>query len=108
MGFALLAWSLYLYPRGHRVRRGAFVSTVFILTEGLVGAGLVLFELVAHNQSVARVYWMGAHLINTFLLLGSLTLTAWWASGGRPIRLRGQGKTGWLIGGALVLLLFLG
>lgn len=104
----LLAWAFYLYPKGHPVRIGAVLSTVFIITEGLVGAGLVLFELVAHNQSTARVYWMAAHLINTFLLLSVLTLTAWWAGGGRPIRLRGQGKSGWLLLGGLLLLITLG
>jgi heme A synthase len=31
------------------------------------------------------------HLINTFLLLASITLTAWWASGGQPLRFKGQG-----------------
>jgi heme A synthase len=104
----LLAWSFYLYPKGHIVRRGAVISTFFIITEGLIGAGLVLFELVAHNASVARVYSMAAHLVNTFLLLGSLTLTTWWAGGGRPFRLRGQGKTGWLLLGGLGFLLLLG
>jgi heme A synthase len=38
----------------------------------------VLFEYVAENESIARAYWMAAHLVNTFLLLASQTLTAWW------------------------------
>jgi heme A synthase len=33
---------------------------------------------------------MALHLVNTLLLLGVVTLTAWWASGGRPVRLNGQ------------------
>ena len=37
---------------------------------------------------------MGGHLFNTFLLVAALALTAWWASGGRPVRLRGQGALG--------------
>ena len=37
---------------------------------------------------------MGLHLTNTFLLLGALTLAAWWASGGANFRLRQQGNTG--------------
>lgn len=104
----LLAWSFYAFPKGDKVRYAAAVSTFFIITEGLVGAGLVLFELVAHNASVARVYSMAAHLVNTFLLLAALTMTAWWASGGRSVRLRGQGKTGWLLLGALAFMLLLG
>ena len=39
--------------------------------------------MVADNQSIARAYWMGAHLINTFALLGALTVL-WWLSS-RPI-----------------------
>ncbi len=33
---------------------------------------------------------MAGHLINTFLLLAVLTLTAWWGGGAAGIRLRGQ------------------
>jgi heme A synthase len=97
-GIALLAvlamfiWAFRTYPRKHVVRLGASLSLFFILTEALVGAGLVLFEWVAHNTSVARAISMAVHLVNTFLLLASLALTAWWASGGATFRLRGQGK----------------
>lgn len=104
----LLAWSFYAFPKGSVVRKGAAVSTFFIITEGLLGAGLVLFELVAHNDSLARAFSMAAHLVNTFLLLGSVTLTAWWASGGKPFRFRGQGTVGWWVFGALLLLAVLG
>ncbi|HOU40391.1 MAG TPA: COX15/CtaA family protein [Promineifilum sp.] len=106
-------WAFRLYPRGHVVRKGATLALVFIITESLLGAGLVLFEWVAYNASVARAISMALHLINTYLLLGAVTLTAWWATqtlAGRDttLRLRGQGKVGWLVGGGLLLLLFLG
>ncbi len=104
----MLAWSFYAYPKRHRVRRGSVLSTFFIITEGLLGAGLVLFELVADNASAARAFSMAAHLVNTFLLLAVMTLTAWWASGGGPVRLRGQGKVGWLVAGGFVMMLVLG
>jgi heme A synthase len=39
---------------------------------------------------------MALHLVNTFLLLGALTLAAWWASGWPRVRLRGQGAAAWL------------
>lgn len=104
----MLAWSFYAYPKRHRVRRGAVLSTFFIITEGLLGAGLVLFELVADNASAMRAFSMAAHLVNTFLLLAVMTLTAWWASGGEPVRLRGQGRTGWLIFGGFLLMMLLG
>jgi heme A synthase len=48
------------------------------------------------------------HLANTFLLLATLTLTALWASGGRPVRLRGQGMAAWLLGLGLLGILVLG
>jgi heme A synthase len=83
-----LAWRTF--GRGHRVRVMALVSLGFIIFEALLGAGLVLLEYVAENASVARAYWVAGHLINTFLLLGVLTLTAWWGGGAPCIRLRQQ------------------
>ncbi len=68
---------------------------LFIVTEALIGAGLVLFEMVARNTSIARGWWMSAHLVNTFLLLASLTLTASPSPSGAPApRLRDTGTTG--------------
>ena len=90
---ALLFWALRLYPKGHRVRKGAAVTMAFMLLEALLGAGLVLFELVADNASMVRAFSMIAHLVNTFLLVGSLAVTAWWASGGRSFSLARGGAT---------------
>jgi heme A synthase len=90
-----------LFPRGHQVRRGAFWSLIFILIEALIGAALVKFALVAGNASIARAFVMALHLVNTFLLLAVLSLTAWWAMGGEPVRLRGQGKVGLIFAIAL-------
>lgn len=104
----LLVWAFRAYAKGHSVRRGAVFSMVFMILEALLGAGLVLFELVAHNASVTRVFSMAAHLLNTFLLLAALTLTAWWATFGGRIRLRGQGTLGWGMITGLILMIFLG
>ena len=106
----MLFWAFRLFPKGHIVRKAAAYSTVFIITEGLVGAGLVLFEWVADNESVARAISMAVHLVNTFLLLAAVTLTAWWAGAGSDFRLqlRGHGRAGRLIGIAVFLLLILG
>lgn len=95
---ALLVWALRAFGRGHSVRRGAAAVMVFMVLEALLGAALVLFELVAMNTSANRAIMMALHLVNTFLLLGALTLTAWWASGGAPVALRGQGRLPWLLG----------
>lgn len=91
---ALLVWAWRLFPRGHSVRRGAALSMLFMLLEAAVGAGLVLLELVADNASLWRAGAMSVHLVNTFLLIAALTLTAWWAMGQPRVRLRGQGLVG--------------
>ena len=93
-GFALIAvvvllvWVWRACAPGHPARRGAVWTVVFMLTEAAVGAGLVLFQLVADNASMARAMFMAVHLLNTFILVAWLTLTAWWLSGGRPVSLR--------------------
>lgn len=103
----MFVWAFRAYPKGHPVRLGASLSLLFIITEALVGAGLVLFEWVADDASMGRVVSIGVHLVNTFLLLASITLTAWWASGGEALRLRGRGVALWALGlgflGVLVL-----
>jgi len=78
----LFVWALRAYPRGHLTRKGAGLTLFFIVTEALIGAGLVLFEWVANDASTGRAIAMTVHLANTFLLLAVITLTGWWASGG--------------------------
>lgn len=92
VGLVVLAWRHR--PKGHPARRAAAISMVLMLTEAAVGAGLVLFELVADNKSMARAMFMGVHLMNTFFLLGFLTLTAHFASGGAAYRWRGRAAMG--------------
>jgi len=94
----LFVWSLRAFPKGSPVRVGAGLSLAFMLGEALLGAGLVLFELVAHNDSLTRAFSLAAHLLNTFLLLGALALTGWWASGGSAPEFRGQTGRLWLLG----------
>jgi heme A synthase len=108
MVVGLYLWSRRAHPKGDVVRRGAALSLVFIVIEALLGAGLVLFELVADDASRLRAISMVAHLINTFILIGFITLTAWWASGGRGVRLVGSGWRGWALGAALGGLLLVG
>jgi heme a synthase len=79
----LLIWVWRVCGPGHPARRGAVWTVVFMLTEAAVGAGLVLFQLVADDASMARAMFMAVHLLNTFVLVAWLTLTAWWLSGGR-------------------------
>lgn len=75
-------------PPAHRTRRWAVASLLFVVSEALIGAGLVRFEWVAGNVSEARVYVMAFHLMNTFLLLGAMTLAAWFAGRDGALGLR--------------------
>jgi heme A synthase len=84
----MLVWAFRAYPKKHPVRTGAALSMAFFISESLVGAALVLLELVAHNASLTRAFSTSAHLVNTFILVACMTLTAWWASGGKPLQLR--------------------
>lgn len=86
----MLVWAFRSYPPLHMVRRGAVLTCVFLVLEALLGAGLVLLDHVARNQSVTRAYSLSLHLINTLTLIAFLTLTAYWASGGAPVRTRGR------------------
>ena len=104
----MLVWAWRAYPRRHAVRTGAVLSMALMLTEALVGAGLVLLELVAGDRSTARVWWMAAHLINTFLLLGAIALTAWWASGWGRFRFRGHGALGGVLAVAVLATILVG
>lgn len=104
----LLIWALRAYPKGSAVRTGAWLAMVFMTTEALIGAGLVLFEWVADDASIGRVVAIALHLANTFLLLASITLTAWWASGGKPISLEGHRGALWALGLGFLGVLFLG
>jgi cytochrome c oxidase assembly protein subunit 15 len=95
-GIALLAVFYLAYrvfrekPAGHPGRHAAAAAVFFILTEAAVGAGLVLFRLVADNESVARALFMAVHLMNTFVLLACLALTAHFAAADERPRLRPQ------------------
>ena len=93
--------------RGHPSRKAAAAAFAFMILEGALGAGLVLFEYVAYNPSIGRAVWMAAHLTNTFLLMGSLTLAAWWSEGFRAPRFDAPGRVGWTAA-ALVSTLVLG
>ncbi len=108
---AMVVYAFRLYPRRHRVRRAAVASLLLILTEAAVGAGLVLFRLVAENESMARAMFMGVHLMNTFLLLAALVLTAYWANGGAAVNWSGASVSAgerWALIGAVVGSLLVG
>jgi heme A synthase len=106
--FGLAVWAFRSFPRKHPARLGAVLSVFFIITEALIGAGLVLFGFVADNDSIGRAAYLSIHLVNTFLLLAALALTAWWASGGSALRIRERGTLSLILGAGLVGTLLLG
>jgi cytochrome c oxidase assembly protein subunit 15 len=79
----LAVWAFRASSPGHPVRRGAVLAVAFTLSEAAVGAGLVLFKLVAGDESMARALAISTHLLNTLLLLAALALT--WRSAGEPL-----------------------
>lgn len=79
---AMCIGAFVLFPRKHAVRLHAALSVLFLVMEALLGAGLVLFRLVADNHSAWRAVYLSAHSTNTLLLLAMLTATAWAASSG--------------------------
>jgi len=104
---AALVWRVWrTFPTGHPARRGVGFSGAFILGEALIGAMIVLYEWVADDASAARTAAVPLHLVNTLLLLGALTLTAWWLSGSGPVRLDRDRSFArrWMAGGAGVAL----
>lgn len=104
---AQLVWALRIFARPHPARRAAIASMIFMLTEAAVGAGIVLLELVGENASAARAGWIALHLVNTFLLVAALVLTAHHA---HPVVRSADsgGGVGWLVGSSLVALLVTG
>jgi heme A synthase len=102
---ALLVWRQI--PPGEPARKGALFSVVSMVGEALIGAMIVLAEWVADDSSLARVFAVPLHLVNTLLLLAALALTAFWLSGGRSLAPRSK-PTVWrwvVAGGAAIVLL---
>lgn len=84
----LLVWAILRWKSGKSLQNNlilkmAIGSFAFVIVEGLLGAGLVLTGNTAENLTAARPFWMMGHLITTLILLTFLTLTAWFASGGK-------------------------
>lgn len=105
MVLALVIVTRRVLVPGHFARRAAMWSLLLIVMEALIGAGLVRFDLVADNASMARALTLGAHLVNTQFLLAALGATWWWSAGWSPVTLTALGPRGlWLLAGTVCLL----
>jgi cytochrome c oxidase assembly protein subunit 15 len=80
----MAVWAFREY-RHEPVWPAAAASLALIISEALLGAGLVVFGFVGENVSIGRAVYLSAHLINTLLMVAAMALTAWWASGHRGI-----------------------
>ncbi len=107
LAIVAFVWARRAFPPGHLARLGAGATLFFMITESLVGAGLVLLRLVAESQDLARGYWMAAHLINTFALFFSITAMVLWARGFGALR-RPTGLLGALVVSGFFLVLLTG
>lgn len=105
---ALMVLVLRKFAKGKQIRRFAVISFVFIITEALIGAGLVLTGNTAGANTAARPFWAIGHLMNTFILIGSLSLTAWLASGRSEFSLKNKTKYIWLLIIGVIGFLFVG
>lgn len=102
----LAVWAWRLRSTQPAVRGPALASIAFMISEALVGAGLVKRGLVALDASSLRAVIMSVHLTNTFFLLGALTLTASAASfGTRP---SARSRAFWPMAAATAILLATG
>jgi cytochrome c oxidase assembly protein subunit 15/protoheme IX farnesyltransferase len=102
---AVFMLAMWAWPKRHLMRKAATVSAIFIVIEAFLGASLVLFGWVDADVSAARLVVVPLHLVNTFMLLGSLAVTAWWGSGCAQPKPEGKEKSiRWLWIGIVALL----
>lgn len=103
LSLAALVLGAWLLSRAFRVRRenraffgAAAASFGFLILEALLGAATVLLGLTGENASVGRGVMVASHLVNSVLLMGTLTATFIYARPGAPAapRLRGQSLVG--------------
>jgi heme A synthase len=96
------------FARTHRLRRAVSAAGILLIVESLLGASLVLFGWVEYDASIARLIVVPIHLVNTFLLVGSMTLVVYIAGGGRPFRVNLGSIRNKLIATSLVVILVIG
>jgi heme a synthase len=87
---ALAVMAYRLYGRRSKVTVWAFLALVFIVVEGLLGRLLVVKEWVVDDASAIRAVVVAIHLANTYILLLTLSATAWLAGIRHEIRMRGN------------------
>lgn len=92
----LVGWAAARF-RNHLITWAALTTLAFVIIEALIGAGIVLAELVADDDSVARAIVIAIHLVNTLILTGAATLVAWWSTGAENIKFHRPTRLTWLL-----------
>jgi cytochrome c oxidase assembly protein subunit 15 len=69
--FLQLLFAKWDYPKGHQIFKGSLAFLILTIVEALIGAVLVKKGLVVDDSSVMRAWVIGAHLVNTLLLMGA-------------------------------------
>ncbi|MHB8135297.1 MAG: COX15/CtaA family protein [Anaerolineaceae bacterium] len=96
--FFLLVYTFRISMKGSFIRKAALSAFLFTILEALLGASLVLFQLVGENDSIARAIVISAHLLNTFMLLASLVLVYEWSKYTEPKKIKfSQINSAWLV-----------
>jgi len=106
IGLGVVAWAARRFG-SHRVTWAAVVTLAFIVFEALIGAGIVLKELVGDDDSVARAVVISLHLVNTLMLMAAAALTAAWSASDSPPHRDRHIPSGarWVLGAALAALI---
>ncbi|MEP6900669.1 MAG: COX15/CtaA family protein [Actinomycetota bacterium] len=81
--WAIINWRTKKSNKAVLLLKMSTASLAFIVIEGILGGLLVLTGNTAANWTPTRPFWMAAHLVNTFTLIAILSLTAWFAGGGK-------------------------
>lgn len=78
--FAMFLYGRRLYKADKARRDLNTLVFVFLIIESLLGAGLVVFELVEDNDSILRIFAVSLHLLNTFVLVALTALNAYYST----------------------------
>lgn len=116
---ALVLGAVLLYRafRLRKLNRGLWVFSLaaftFLIVEALLGAATVLYGLTGENVSTARGLMVAVHLLNSLLLVGTLTAAVAYARGKVrwPLRAAEQPLLAIVLGlglAAMLLLMFTG
>ena len=96
------------YRHGNPLWSVTVWALVFFVVEVILGALLVIFGWVESDASLGRVIADAVHLVNTFLMVGTLTLIVFHARGGRRLRVDSSRLTDRLVFGGLAIIVLIG